>query len=336
MKEQADFLLRLGDLLEHGYALADGIQFLRFQQSESKRASLDLGIEELRNGYPFYAVLTSLLFHPQLISFIYYAEQYGNLPKALQEAGHYWSKRSEDMEKIQKLLMYPLFLLLFTGGAFYMLQHVLLPKFDTLFQSMDVEQSFFLRLVHFASAALAWAPWILGIAAAAGLLLWKFWYLTLSPLTRRLFLLKIPIAGPFIRLYETHFFASQFSSLLSGGLSLKESIQLFSENQQQPFYRVLCLLIREELTEGKAFETILRQQPYFDKNLHLITANGLKNGRLDQELFHYSRYLLTKIEERMSLAMRIVQPVIFSVVGILVISIYLAVLLPMFSLMKGI
>ena len=61
-----------------------------------------------------------------------------------------------------------------------------------------------------------------------------------------------------------------------------------------------------------------------------------KYGRLDAELFHYSRYLLEKIEEKMSLFMRIIQPLLFSLIGLLVVSVYLAILLPMFSLMEGI
>lgn len=336
MTEQASFLLKLGELLEYGYSLSDGIQFLKFQETKKKRLDLDEAVEELMRGYPFYAVLTALKFHPQLISFIYYAEQYGDLSRALKEAGTYWEKRSSDMEKIQKLLVYPVLLLLFVGGAFYMLQGVLLPQFEVLFSSMDAKENGFLAFVRLASSFLSYLPYLLGAAVILGVLLRQFWYMKLSPLKRRLLLLKIPILGPFIKLYETQFFASQFSSLLSGGLSLKESILLFSENQQQPFYKNLCLIIKNELTEGKPLEDILKAMPYFDKNFSIVAANGLKYGRLDQELFHYSRYLLEKIEERMTLAMRIVQPALFSFVGILVISIYLAVLLPMFSLMKDI
>ncbi|MDQ7860798.1 type II secretion system F family protein [Peribacillus frigoritolerans] len=61
-----------------------------------------------------------------------------------------------------------------------------------------------------------------------------------------------------------------------------------------------------------------------------------KYGRLDAELFHYSRFILEKIEERMNAILKIIQPLMFSLIGLLIVSIYLAVLLPMFSLLEGI
>ena len=94
--------------------------------------------------------------------------------------------------------------------------------------------------------------------------------------------------------------------------------------------------MKNDLLEGKQLEAIFQQLHYFEKNLYIVMANGQKYGRLDAELFHYSRYLLEKIEERMSLIMRIIQPLLFSLIGLLVVSIYLSILLPMFSLLDGI
>ena len=148
--------------------------------------------------------------------------------------------------------------------------------------------------------------------------------------------MKLPLAGAFIRLYETYFFASQFSGLLAGGLSINESIQLFSLNQQQPFYQKLCAIIKDDLTEGRPLDVILQELPYFEGNLPFVAANGQKYGRLDSELHHYSQFLLETIEERMNAIMKVIQPLLFSLIGLLIVSIYLAVLLPMFSLLDGI
>jgi competence protein ComGB len=336
MVDQAQFVSKLGEMLHHGYPLADAILFLKMQMDQKKQADLDASIKGLRNGNPLYVILAEMRFHPQLVSFIYYSEHYGNLAQALKEGGVFWTKRSEDMEKIKKLLVYPLFLFVFVVNVFYLLQQVLLPKFQTLFQSMDTDSNFFLFIIKGSELGFALLPWLTVSGLLSFILFWKFYYKRISPLKRRRFLLKIPLAGTFIKLYETHFFASQFSGLLAGGLSVNESIYVFSENHQQPFYKSLCKIIRRELTEGRPLEDIFATLPYFDNNLSVITANGQKYGRLDQELFHYSRYLLERIEEKMKVLMSIIQPLFFTLIGLMIISIYLAVLLPMFSLMKGI
>lgn len=330
--EQAQFLIKLGELLENGYPLSHAIKFLQLQESKKKAAALNEALQRLREGNPLHTVLAFMNFHPQLISYIFYGENHGNLKHALKEGGGYWLKRTEDLERIKKLLIYPVFLFLFVANVFYVLQKMLLPKFQVLFQSMDVEQSIFLTVVLAVSRLLPWIPVILGCFLVVALCLRRYWLSKVCPLKRRKILHKIPFLGRFLKLYDTHFFSSQLSGLLSGGLSINESIRLFSESNQ-PFYQKLCFLIKKELTEGKALEDIFKGFPFFEKHLSIIIANGQKYGTLDSELFHYSRYVLTKIEEKTSAAIRIIQPVLFSVVGLLIVSIYLAVLMPMFSLL---
>ena len=336
LKDQAFFLKKLGELLENGYSLSDAIQFLKFQESKKKQADFQDVLKDFKNGHPLHYVLTKMNFHPQLVSYIYFGEQYGDLSQALKEGGQYWTKRTEDMEKIKKLLVYPIFLTFFVGTMLIVLQSILLPKFETLFTTMSVEQNVFLTFVLAISAFLPMVPWILLIILLLVFILKRFWFNKLCPLKQRMIILKIPVAGMFIRLYDTHFFASQFSGLLSGGFSINETIKLFAQNQRQPFYQKMCEGVKKDLLAGKQLEVIFQQLPYFDKNLYIVMANGQKYGRLDAELFHYSRYLLEKIEEKMSLFMRIIQPLLFSLIGLLVVSIYLAILLPMFSLMEGI
>jgi competence protein ComGB len=333
--EQALLLIRLGELLENGYPLSHAIHFLKLQESRKKEADLTEALVRLREGNPLHTVLSYLHFHPQLISYVYYAENHGNLQQALKDGGGFWLKRTEDLERIKKLLVYPIFLLFFVANIFYIMQRMLLPKFQELFQSMDVEQNIFLTIVLAVSRFLPAIPVILLALLVIALCLRRFWFLRLSPLKRRKILHKIPIFGMFLKLYDTHFFSSQLSGLLSGGLSINESIRLFSENNSQPFYKKLCLFIKKELTEGKPLEEIFQTVPFFEKHLSVIVANGQKYGTLDQELFHYSRFVLTRIEEKTSSAIRIIQPVLFSVIGLLIVSIYLAVLMPMFSLLGG-
>lgn len=336
LKDQALFLTKLGELLENGYSLSDAIRFLKFQESKKKQADLQDVLQDFKNGYPLHYVLTKMRFHPQLVSYIYYGEQYGELSLALKEGGQYWTKRTEDVDKIKKILVYPIFLIFFVGNVFMILQGVLLPKFESLFTTMSVEQNVFLTFILATSAFLPKIPGILLFILFLVLIFKRFWFSKLCPLQQRMLILKIPIVGMFTRLYDTHFFASQLSGLLAGGLSINETFKLFEQNQRQPFYQKLCERVKNDLLAGKQLEVIFQQLHYFDINLHIVIANGQKYGRLDAELFHYSRYLLKKIEERMSVMMRIIQPLLFSLIGLLVVSIYLAVLLPMFSLLDGI
>ncbi|WP_199880627.1 competence type IV pilus assembly protein ComGB [Bacillus massiliglaciei] len=336
LKDQAAFLTKLGELLENGFHLAQAVDFLKFQENEHRRADLEKAMIGLRSGLSFHQVLLDIQFHAQLVSYVYYGEQYGDLSSALKEGGKYFHSRSNDLEKLRNLLVYPLFLFMVVLTIFYVLQGILLPKFEQLFLSMDVEKNFFMQAVLVLSAILPKLPLFFVLLLLALFLTKRFWYDRMPPLEQRKQLLKLPVAGTFARLYDTYFFSSQLSGLLSGGLSINESLRIFASNQKQPFYEQLCLEIENDLVSGRSLAAIFEESPFFERNLPLIALNGQKYGRLDAELLHYSRYLLGKIEERMNLIMKVIQPLLFSFIGLLIISIYLAVLLPMFSLLEGI
>ena len=145
LKDQALFLTKLGELLENGYSLSDAIRFLKFQESKKKQADLQDVLQDFKNGYPLHYVNENEV--SQLVSYIYYGEQYGELSLALKEGGQYWTKRTEDVDKIKKILVYPIFLIFFVGNVFMILQSVLLPKFESLFTTMSVEQNVFLTFI---------------------------------------------------------------------------------------------------------------------------------------------------------------------------------------------
>ncbi|WP_409289251.1 competence type IV pilus assembly protein ComGB [Peribacillus sp. SCS-37] len=334
VKEQALFLIELGELLDLGYSLLHALHFLRLNKSIKKAKELDYAVELLRGGHPLHSVLDSLKFHRSMTSYVFFSEQHGMLSSSLKEAGTFWMRRCKDGDKIKKLMFYPVLLLFFALLVFYGFDRMLLPKFQVLFSSMDTSANIYLNTVITFSKLIKLLPCFLAAVAALCLTVYFIWYKNLNPLKKRAFLVKIPIAGNFIRLYTTQFFTSQLSGLLTGGLSINESFQLFSKTKQQPFFQQLSEKIQAELTRGRTLDSILSGIPYFEKNLAAITASGQKYGKLDKELYYYSKKLLSVMEERIELYQRIIQPALFSIIGVLIVSIYMAVLLPMYSLLN--
>jgi competence protein ComGB len=147
--------------------------------------------------------------------------------------------------------------------------------------------------------------------------------------------MKIPFVSAYFRLYFTHYFSIQLSYLLGGGLSVNESLSLFVKNDQQLFYSELGREMKKELRMGEKLEDIVRQYPFFERELSMIIHHGQKNGKLDTELAFYSHYCLQRLEEKTEKSMKIIQPALFAVIGLMIVSMYLAVLLPMFQLLNG-
>ncbi|QED48619.1 competence type IV pilus assembly protein ComGB [Cytobacillus dafuensis] len=336
LQEQSHFLKRTGELLVRGYPLSEAIESILYQLPQNKKEEVRGCLADLREGYPFYQILSKLNFNKNLIGYVYFAEQHGGLASAIQEGSEMMLKRDKDFEKLKKLLVYPLMLIFITVVLFIFVDYVILPRFSSLFISMNLEPNFFMKVV---SSYGEMMPFLIGGTGSLFLIFFGYYGLIFkkhSQIKQKNLLVSIPIIGHFLKLFYTQFFSVQISYLLAGGVSIHEALSLFEKNDKQPLYQELGLEIKQSLRKGEKLEEILKIYPFFDSELPNIIRHGQKNGKLDQELLFFSRHCLNLIEERSEKLLKTIQPCLYTVIGFLIVSMYLAVLLPMFHLLEGI
>ncbi len=68
----------------------------------------------------------------------------------------------------------------------------------------------------------------------------------------------------------------------------------------------------------------------------IFVEEGEKKGRLEIEMKLYSEMILSQIEQLIHLIIKFIQPIVFSLIAILIVSLYLVIMLPMFDLMQTI
>jgi competence protein ComGB len=333
--EQAVFLKRTGELLARGYPLADAISSLSFYLDPGRKAELKDCHANLKEGYPFFRILADLQFNKELVSYVYFAEQHGGLAQAIVEGSDMMLKRNSDLRRMKNLVTYPVFLMLLTGILFYFVDHVLIPNFASLYQNMNVSPNMFSQIL---TTAGTYVPMLLYAVLFVSLALsfYYFFFFRKHPeLDQQNRLVQIPLAGRFIKLLNSHFFSVQLSYLLSGGLSVVEALSVFEQNTHGAFSRELGRNIKQGLASGRQFDQVISSYVFFEEELCRIVKHGQENGKLEQELYFYSRHCLAQLEEKTEKWMKIVQPALYSIIGILIVSLYLAILLPMFQLIQG-
>lgn len=334
--EQARFLKRAGELLARGYPLAEAIESLSFYLEKKRKNDIKNSLDQLREGYPLYLILEQLKFNKDLVSYVYFAEQHGGLAHAVTEGSEMVLKRESDFQRLKKLGSYPLFLVMLTGLLFFFVDRILLPKFTSLFTDMNLTPNLFMQVIYSAASIF---PYVL--YSVIGLIIlnigYYFWvFKKLSPIEQKVKLTKFPLAGKFLKLVYTHFFSVQLSYLFSGGLSVFDALKVFENNRNEPFLMEIGKGIIYNLSRGQDLDVALAAYPFFEDELARIVRHGQKNGKLDQELYFYSRHCLNQLEERTEKTLKFIQPLLYSFIGLLIISLYLAILLPMFQLLQGI
>jgi competence protein ComGB len=333
LRQQGAFLVRLGDLLEKGYSLSQAIEFLEIQQPLSRRRDLQHCLSHLRSGLPFYQSLAPLHFHREAIGYLFFAEQHGDLSHGIAEAGKMLLHKAEYLQRFRKTSSYPLFLLFFMVLMLAIVQHVLLPQFFQFSASLSSSSitSIFIQVVSIIPNMFG----VLCVFVIACFLLYISWFQKLEIPTQINIIMKIPLIRSFAKLYFTHMFAMQLGHLLQGGLSIYESLQIFERQEKLPFLREEGKRMKQQLVKGISLDAIVASREYYEQELALVVRHGQSNGELAKELSHYSEIVFQTMEERIETSMKLVQPILLSFVGILVICMYLAILFPMFSMMNN-
>jgi competence protein ComGB len=334
LEKQGTFLLRLGKLLDKGYSLAQAIEFLGIQQSSAQREELQQCLLQLRSGVPLHEALQKIYFPAETIGYLFFAEQHGNLAQGLCEAGNMLLLKARYINRLKRLSSYPLFLLFFMITMLILIQQVLFPQFAHLSSSFYTEGSFLSSsFIHaFSLLPNVFISFLLFILFL--IILYFIGFKHLHPATQMKCYLAIPFVRRLVVLYHSQLFALQFSNLLNGGLSVYEALQVFEKQTNLPILQLEADMIKKQLAKGEKLDCIIQSRKYYEKELALVIRHGQSNGELAKELLHYSQFVLQRMEETLESWLRVVQPLLFSFIGLLVVLMYLAILLPMFQVIN--
>ncbi|WP_170885502.1 competence type IV pilus assembly protein ComGB [Bacillus alkalicellulosilyticus] len=333
--EKAEFLKKLGTLLEQGYTLAEGIELLSVYTSEHIQVHLRLLLGDLREGIPLHQALEYLSFPQDVLLYLFFAEKYGELGQGLKEAGELFVKRVIVIAKFNNLLRYPLLLLWIVGTLTVVMVHYLFPHFQQLFESMSVEPPlvtiWFLTFIDVVPQLLLGGGCLLFVFVVYYFLRFRH----LSPHKKLGLIRKIPFVSSFLQALITFYFTTQLSGLLKGGVPILHALSIFENQQYIRFFQDEAISIKEQLHQGIALDVVIAEKPHYQPEFPFVIKHGQSRGKLDSELRHYGDLLFENIEERVKKALMILQPLCFCIVGGMVLVMFLSILLPIFQMINS-
>ncbi|MBN6755481.1 MULTISPECIES: competence type IV pilus assembly protein ComGB [Staphylococcus] len=334
-KNKITLLIKLKDLLDRGYTLSEACLFL-IQYTNIKNRQLKLQIEtELNNGAGCAKILRLLNYPKSIVTLINFAEIFGDLTITLPHAYEYLVKNYKSKQRFLKTIQYPALLLIVFLIMLIILNHTIIPEFQNLYSSMDVSISplqLYLSLFitnlpsYFLYSSIIFILIILGIFII---------YRKSSIEIKHKILLSIPIISKFFKYYKTFYLASELSLFYKNGITLQKIVEIYAK-QQDEYLIFLANEISKGIQQGLNLSEVLKHLQCFEKNLIIFVEEGEKKGRLEIEMKLYSEMILSQIEQLIHLIIKFIQPIVFSLIAILIVSLYLVIMLPMFDLMQTI
>ncbi|MFS0644003.1 competence type IV pilus assembly protein ComGB [Siminovitchia sp. 179-K 8D1 HS] len=329
------FLTRIAEMTDKGFTLAESLDFLG-RMHDRHLSTFQKMIDGLQSGEPIHRVFHQLGFDRQACSQLFFAEKHGFITTAMKESGNYLLRKDEQRKKLFRLLQYPFILLLILLLVGFLLHHLLLPRFQLFYDSMDYKPNLALKwFLHIMQTFPYYVTFAFLMAGCVFLVTSRILH-SKSALDRALFFSGTPFIHSYYKLYQTIFISREWSFLLKSGFSINEIIEIMLTQPFHPLLKESAAEIRSMLKTGYSFSEALIHLGFLEEEMIEIVAHGEKNGKLDSELLFYSEFCLLKLEEKTMRVFTFLQPVIFLLIGLIVIAIYLSIFLPMFQIIDSI
>jgi type IV pilus assembly protein PilC len=333
-----DFLLfnqQLSALLRAGLPILQAIGILRKRvANERLRIVLEDVEEKVRAGQAL-----SQAFGAQGDSFprIYIAsilagERSGSLDEVLLRYVSYQKTITEARRKIKKSLAYPMVLV----GASLILVMVLstyvIPNFMKLYAGTDQLPAVTVVVVSTAQFISSNLTWILPLIIGSLIFLF-FWRRTPGGrLKIDQWILKAPVMGETVRQLTIAQFTRSLATLLAGGITLPESVEIAGESITNRALSKASSGVLVGIREGRPFTDSLEASGWVSELAIDMIGVGERSGALREMLDEVANFYDAEVDVRLSAIATFIEPVILIFMGSLVMTILLAMYLPLFHM----
>ncbi|MBM5610490.1 type II secretion system F family protein [Listeria seeligeri] len=334
-KADGEFLIRTASLLDKGFSLEATISYLSIT-SPKNHERYEKIIASLALGNSFAYSLQQNGFPEFICSQLHYASSHGFFIQTISETGMHMQRKAEEHNALKKTFQYPLVLFSTVIIVFFLLRIFLLPKFELLFSQLSSDGALGTNFTYF---LLEQVPIILGVILLTLFLSISFLIKKQNKKNayqRAYFYCRIPYIRQFSQIHYSQIFSREMGYLLKSGLSISHIMQVFKSNDSPPFFQAIAKQIIPSLVQGLPLTEAITPMPIFEKELYYIVVHGEKNGNLAEELLFYYNLCHQKALMKTEKLFSFIQPVVFIIIGILIISIYLSILYPMFSMVNQI
>ena len=260
-------------------------------------------------------------------------EQSGELPNILDRLASYTESRHQLTQKVIAALVYPILVtltsILVVGGLLI----YVVPQIVTVFEQSKQSLPFLTVAMIFVSDVLR-ATWIYLILAIASGLYFFNKSLRNDGLRSRfhLSLLKIPLLGSLILSVNTARFAKTLSILVGSGVPIILALNAASKATAFLPMREAIQEAIKSVKDGGALSSSLKSSKLFPPILIHLIANAEQTGNLDKMLDSAASQQENEVNNKITILTSILEPALIIIMGVMVMAIVLAVMLPIIQI----
>lgn len=305
-------------------------------ENPNMRTLIDNVKQEVAAGNSFAA---SLRTKPQYFDDLYCnlvdaGEQSGALETLLDRVATYKEKTEALKAKIKKAMTYPISVIIVAVIVTAILLIKVVPQFESVFAGFGAELPAFTQVVVNMSRGLQewWYLFILAFFVIG------FTFKEAHKRSEKFrdfldrTLLKAPIVGDILYKAVVARFARTLSTTFSAGVPLVEALVSVEGASGNVVFRRAIAKIRNDVSSGTQLNFAMRTTGVFPSMAIQMAAIGEESGSLDLMLDKTAEYYEAEVDNAVDNLTTLMEPLIMSVLGVLVGGLIIAMYLPIFQL----
>jgi len=341
--KQADFLLfnqQLSALLRAGIPVLQAIGFLKTRAGSANLRVVLTDVEEkIKNGVPLSEAFEAQGLFPRIYTASLLAgEKSGALDDVLARFVTYLRRSVAVSRKLRGALAYPAFLLLAAVIMVAFLTLYIVPRMSDLFKSLAANRTLptvTLAVLWISNAIVGNILWLGPLLIIVGLGVFVWLRTAAGKLMLHKVLLRIPIAGQLIRNMATAQLTRSMSTLLSGGITVPDSWDISSQSINNLELRRRSQNVLPMIREGRSFTESLEMANWIPPLGLDMIGIGEKSGSLREMLDEVASFYDAEAEVRLEQFTTLLEPMILLVMAAVVVTILLAIYLPIIQMISA-
>lgn len=337
-KEVSIFARQLATLVSAQVPLLTSLQSLSKQVENDyfKEILFDVA-NDVEGGTVFSKALArhSKIFSEFFINMIKAGEASGGMEKSLLYLADYLEKQDHLNSRVRGALIYPGVIISAFIVIVILMMIFVVPKLTNFLQEAGQELPFMTRMMIGLSNFLINWWWLLLILVSGGAY-YAVYAVKHNPAARRQWdylKLKMPVFGKkvFEKIYITRF-AENLSTLIQGGLSILQALQVTSEILGNVVYRDIVLEAKESVRVGESLSSSLAKRKEIPPLVTQMIATGEQTGSLDVILKKMGQFYSREADATIDTISQLIEPLLILLIGGGVIVLIMAILMPIYNI----
>ena len=327
---------QLATLLEAGTPIVDSIDITAKQIRNKNLIQVLFNLkEDLVQGKRLGNSMKKFpgVFSDTYISMVSAGDSSGNLDTVFSKLADYLEESASIRQKVISALTYPLILIGFSLIVIISLHAFVIPQVVNQFIKAGAELPFITKFLIGISNNII--PILIVVLFFAVGLYYLYKKYTNNKDNKIFFdkkILAIPFLGNFILNSELERFSSTMELLLASGTNLDIALGECSKIFNNQYLSNIVMNAKNDVIEGKDFIASMKYGQVFPDIFIQLISSGYRSGNLEKMFNKVSNFMKSEIENKRSVFLSLLEPIVIIFMGGFIMMIVLAILIPIMQM----